>query len=52
MVFSSLISKPVATISPGLALKPVVSFFVEPQNQVDGGFSSLGHKTGSYGLVI
>jgi hypothetical protein len=31
-VFSSLTSKLVATVSPDLALKPVVSFFVEPQN--------------------
>jgi hypothetical protein len=27
-------------------------FLVEPQNQGGGGFSSLGLKTGSYGLVI
>jgi hypothetical protein len=52
MVFSGLTSKPVAMISLGLASKPVVGFLVEPQNQSGGGFSSLGHKTGSYGLVI
>jgi hypothetical protein len=33
MVFSSLASKLVATSSLGLALKPVVGFLVEPQNQ-------------------
>jgi hypothetical protein len=36
----------------GLASKPVVGFFVEPQNQGGGGFLSLGLKTGSSGLVI
>jgi hypothetical protein len=49
-VFASLASKLVATVCPGLASKPVVSFFVEPQNQDGGGFSSLGLKTGSYGF--
>jgi hypothetical protein len=29
-----------------------VSFLVEPQNQVGGGFPGLSLKTGSYGLVI
>jgi hypothetical protein len=29
-----------------------VGFLVEPQNQGDGGFSDLGLKTGSSGLVI
>jgi hypothetical protein len=52
MVFSSLTSKLVATISPGLALKPAVSFFIEPRNQGGGGFPGLGLKTGSSGLVI
>jgi hypothetical protein len=52
MVFAGLASKPVATVSPGLASKPVVSFLVEPQNQGGGGFSGLGLKTGSSGLVI
>jgi hypothetical protein len=47
-----LTSKLVATVSPGLALKPVVGFLVEPQNQGGGGFFSLGLKTGSSGLVI
>jgi hypothetical protein len=51
-VFSSLASKLVATVSPGLASKPVVGFLVEPQNQGGGGFPGLGHKTGSFGLVI
>jgi hypothetical protein len=51
-IFSSLASKLVATVSPGLASKPLVGFLVEPQNQGGGGFSSLGLKTGSFGLVI
>jgi hypothetical protein len=51
-VFSGLASKPVATVSRNLTSKPVVGFLVEPQNQGGGGFPSLGHKTGSYGLVI
>jgi hypothetical protein len=52
-VFSSLSSKLVATVSPGLASKPVVSFLVEPQNRGgSGGFSGLGLKTDSSGLVI
>jgi hypothetical protein len=52
MVFFSLASKLVAMVSPGLALKPMVGFLVEPQNQGGGGFSGLGLKTGSFGLVI
>jgi hypothetical protein len=51
-VFSSLASKPVAMISPGLVSKPVIGFLVVPQNQGGGGFSGLGLKTGSSGLVI
>jgi hypothetical protein len=51
-IFSSLASKPVATVSPGLASKSAVDFLVEPQNQCGGGFSGLGLKTGSSGLVI
>jgi hypothetical protein len=51
-VFASLASKLVATVSPGLASKPVVDFLVEPQNQGSGGCPSLGLKTGSSGLVI
>jgi hypothetical protein len=51
-VSAGLASKPVATVSPDLASKPMVGFLVEPQNQGDGGFSSLGLKTGSSGLVI
>jgi hypothetical protein len=47
-----LASKLVATVSPGLASKPVVGFLVEPQNQGGGGFPGLGLKTGSSGLVI
>jgi hypothetical protein len=51
-VFASLASKLVATVSPGLTSKPVVGFLVEYQNQGGGGFSGLGLKTGSSGLVI
>jgi hypothetical protein len=51
-VFSSLASKLVATVSPGLTSKLAVGFLVEPQNQDGEGFSGLGLKTGSYGLVI
>jgi hypothetical protein len=40
------------TVSPSLISKPVVDFLVESQNQGGGGFSGLGLKTGSYGLVI
>jgi hypothetical protein len=47
-----LASKLVATVSPSLASKPVVGFLVEPQNQGGGGFTGLGLKTGSFGLVI
>jgi hypothetical protein len=47
-----LVSKPVATVSPGLASKLVVGFLVEPQNQGGGGFLGLGLKIGSYSLVI
>jgi hypothetical protein len=50
--FSSLASKLVATVSPDLGSKPVVGFLVEPQNQGDGRFPSLGPKTSSFGLVI
>jgi hypothetical protein len=52
MVFAGLVSKPVATVSPGLASKLVVGFLVEPQNQGGVGFLGLGLKTGSFGLVI
>jgi hypothetical protein len=52
MIFSGLSSKPVMTVSPGLASKPVVGFLVELQNQGDGGFFDLGLKTGNSGLVI
>jgi hypothetical protein len=47
-----LTSKPVVTISLGLALKSMMSFLVEPQNQGGGGFPGLGFKIGSYSLVI
>jgi hypothetical protein len=39
-------------ISPGLTSKSAVGFFVEPQNQAGGGFSGLGLKIGSFGLVF
>jgi hypothetical protein len=52
MIFSGLASKPVATISYGLASKQVVGFLVELQNQGGGEFLDLGLKTDSYGLVI
>jgi hypothetical protein len=51
-VFSSLTSKLVVTVSPDLASKPAVGFLVEAQNQGGGGFSGLGLKTCSSGLVI
>jgi hypothetical protein len=51
-VFTSLASKLVATVSPGLTSKPTVGFLVEPQNQDGGGFPGLCLKTGSSGLVI
>jgi hypothetical protein len=51
-IFSSLASKLVAMVSPGLALKLAVGFLVEPQNQGGGGFPGLGLKIGSSGLVI
>jgi hypothetical protein len=47
-----LASKSAVTVSSGLASKPAVDFLVEPQNQGAGGFSSLGLKISSYGLVI
>jgi hypothetical protein len=51
-VFSSLASILVATVSPSLTSNTAVGFLFEPQNQGDGGFSGLGLKTGSSGLVI
>jgi hypothetical protein len=42
----------VATVSPVFASKLAIDFLVEPQNQGGGGFSGLGLKTGSSGLVI
>jgi hypothetical protein len=51
-VFTSLTSKLVAMVFLGLALKPMVGFLVEPQNQGCGGFSGLGLKTDNSDLVI
>jgi hypothetical protein len=51
MVFSSLASKLVVTVSPGLASKLAVGFLIEPQNQGGGGFPSLGLKTGRLWFV-
>jgi hypothetical protein len=51
-VLASLASKLVVTVSPGLTSKSAVGFLVEPQNQGGGGFSGLGLKTGSSGLMI
>jgi hypothetical protein len=51
-VFFSLSSKLVVTVSPGLTLKPVIGFLVEPQNQGGGGFPGLGLKIDSFSLVI
>jgi hypothetical protein len=51
-VFASLVSKLVAIVSPGLTSKPVIGFFVEPQNQGGREFPDLGLKTGSSDLVI
>jgi hypothetical protein len=51
-VFTSLTSKLVATVFSGLALKPVVGFLVEPQNQGGRGFPGLGLQTGSSVLMI
>jgi hypothetical protein len=52
MVSSSLASKLVVMVSPGLASKPVFGFLVESQNQGGGWFPDLSFKTGSSGLVI
>jgi hypothetical protein len=38
MIFSNLTSKSMVTVSPDLATKPVMDFFVEPQNQGGRGF--------------
>jgi hypothetical protein len=56
-VFSSLASKLVATVSPGFALKSVVGFLVEPQNQGGGGVFQFGPQNrqlwfGDLGLKI
>jgi hypothetical protein len=51
-VFSSLASKLVVTVSPGLSSKSAVGFLVEPQSQGGGGFPGLGLKTDSSGLLI
>jgi hypothetical protein len=52
MIFSSLTSILVPTVSPGLASKLAVGFLVEPQNQGGGGFLDLDLNTDSSGLVI
>jgi hypothetical protein len=64
MVFAGLASKPVATIFSSLAskllatvfswfdLKTYGRFLVGRQNQGGGGFSGLGLKIGSSGLII
>jgi hypothetical protein len=39
-------------VSSGLALKPVVGFLVESQNQGGGGLFGLSLITGIYGFVI
>jgi hypothetical protein len=51
-IFSSLALKLVATVSPGLASKPVVGSLVEPQNQGGGGIFGLDLKTDSSDLII
>jgi hypothetical protein len=51
-VSGGLASKLAATVSPGLTSKPVVGFLIEPQNQDGGGFPGLNLKTGSFDLVI
>jgi hypothetical protein len=51
-VFSNLASKLMATVSPSLTSKSVVSLLVETQNQGGGGFPGWGLKTGSSGLMI
>jgi hypothetical protein len=51
-VFAGLASKPVATVSPGLASKLALCFLVEPQNQDGGRFFGLYLKTGSSCLMI
>jgi hypothetical protein len=50
MVFSILAL--VATVSPGLALKPMVGFLVEPQKQGGGGVFGLCLKIDSSVLMI
>jgi hypothetical protein len=51
-VSCGLASKPAVIVSPDLASKPAVDLLVEPQDQGGVGFSGLGLKTGSFGLVI
>jgi hypothetical protein len=52
IVSNGLASKTVVMVSPDLASKRAVGFLVEFQNQGGGGFSGLGIKTCSSGLVI
>jgi hypothetical protein len=47
-----LTSKSTATVFSSLTSKSVVGFLIESQNQGGGGFSDLGIKIGSFGLVI
>jgi hypothetical protein len=42
----------VVTVSPDLVSKLEMNFLVEHQNLGGDGFSGLGLKTGSYGLMI
>jgi hypothetical protein len=44
-IFTNLVSKLVTTGFPNFASKSVVGFLIEPKNQADGGFPSLGLKT-------
>jgi hypothetical protein len=50
--FLGLASKPRSMVSPGLASKPVATVLVVWHQNHSLGFSSLGLKTGSCGLVI
>jgi hypothetical protein len=52
MVFISLASKLVATVSPSLISKPVIGFLFESQNQGGGEFPVLDLKIDSSSLVI
>jgi hypothetical protein len=43
-IFNNLVSKLVATGFPNFTSKSVVDFLIEPKNQADGEFLSLGLK--------